>query len=717
MTDTTGRPLPGLRLEARRPGENRGIMEAVPPGPILLASTTTDPAGRALFTLLPEGSSSIAAAGGAWAGPSASALLPRSPGSPPLLLVLHPACGVSGTVRTADGRPAPGVRVFARDRASTQGSVAAEVRTDREGRYNLSGLCRGPCEIWAEPPAGVAQWARTVVLPGVDCADIVLDGGASLRIRFLEEGTGAPLPGARARVRWNPEPSVRVGRTPAEADLLAGEDGTIHLADAPEGRLELLHAAAPGCVSGNSWWGEGVEREPLLVKGLPLELEVRLPRAATVEGRILDPAGRPVAGATVHISLRGPRFWSQGPLQNASAAGWVSTGPDGSYRIERVPAGRALLHASSVSHRPPVEYREGREFEEFPEGMRMELAPGALLRRDLVLEREEFAFVEGCVVDDRGAPLEGVPIYAWGPKVSSGPGGGFRKAVRPGKEREIAAGWEGGPLCRDPIRLDLAQGEVRTGVRFTLADPIVLAGEVRDRSGAPVEEALVALVHESDAAAAEPWTCATLAPAPRGAFRFEGVRPDRIRLVAWGAGGRRGESEVIDLHAGPPPGSTDIVLGEAATPAVLEGIVVDEEGAPIAGAGVGWEHPGSQGAGPVRPVLAVTGGDGRFRIEEGRGKFPLFAFAPGFLPAVRGAATGGSPLTVALQRERSVEGIVVEEGSGRPLPGVLLRGGVPDPDQGGNLRHCVSTRSAADGTFRLAGFPAGNCTVFAASPW
>ena len=724
VQDALGRPLPGIRVEAGPPPTGRGIMDPDPFSPPPLATAATDGGGRLRFTSLGKGSVTIQATGGAFAGPPRSVLLPRSPGAPPVVLILHPACTVAGTVRGSDGRPAAGVRIFARDPAWQERGAVPECRSGADGGYRLDGLGRGPCEIWAEPAGGVAQHARTVVLPGGDRADIDLDGGASLRIRFLEEGSGAPIPGARARLLWNPVPGVRVGRTRCEAERAAGEDGTLLLPDAPEGELELRIAWARGFVSTEGWGERGGGGPPLLVRGLPLDLEVRLARGATVEGRILEPDGRPVEGALVHFSMHGPRYWSHGPRSNCPVAGWIRSGADGSFRVEGVPAGRAILWVSSNRHRPPVEPKAGREFGDFPAGMRIECAPGGTVRRDLVLLPEEFAFVEGVVVDGEGVPMADVPIHAPGPGARSGTGGEFRVAVEPGKGREVAAGWEGGRICRDPVTLDLGPGEVRTGVRFTMGDPVVLEGSVRDGAGALVPGALVALVHASYAGRAEPWNSAVMAPAPGGTFRFEGVAKDTVRLVAWAEGNRRGESGILDLDGGEPPGALVIVLGEGEAALDLEGTVVDEEGLPVAGAGVGLEGPSSHGSGTVRPVLAVTGEDGRFRLrdltprETGDGKRPLFILARGFLPLTAGPGFGDPPRTHVLLRERVVEGIVVEEGTGRPLPGVLLRGGVRSPvPGGGNLRHCVTTRSATDGSFRLAGFPPGLCTVFAASPW
>jgi hypothetical protein len=88
--------------------------------------------------------------------------------------------------------------------------------------------------------------------------------------------------------------------------------------------------------------GGAILRDVVLEEGKTATLEATLGAGATVKGRVVDAAGRPVAGQWVHLS------WP-GYFRMASAFRWLSdlTGEDGRFEIPRVPAGSWRLYSKS----------------------------------------------------------------------------------------------------------------------------------------------------------------------------------------------------------------------------------------------------------------------------------------------------------------------------------------------------------------------------------
>ena len=125
------------------------------------------------------------------------------------------------------------------------------------------------------------------------------------------------------------------------------------------------------------------------------ELVVHLEVGVTIEGVVTGADGEPVAGADVTVFRAGAIEPESSPFRLPR----VRTEEDGSYRLERVPAGHVELTAgvSATAGRSPASTRDTRE-----------CADGALVRWDFDLVPSPT--ITGCVLDSEGNPLPGRPI-------------------------------------------------------------------------------------------------------------------------------------------------------------------------------------------------------------------------------------------------------------------------------------------------------------------
>jgi hypothetical protein len=157
-----------------------------------------------------------------------------------------------------------------------------------------------------------------------------------------------------------------------------------------------------------------------------------------------------------------------------------------------------------------------------------------------------------------------------------------------------------------------------------------------------------------------------------------------------------------------PGGQTEIgqlALAPDPTLATVTGLVLDGAGRPVSGAAVAVLVPGSL------VLKGTSGADGRFRVagvpdfggvvvvaSEVQGRFTLQAVTP-FLAVTAGATTDTGALVLApTESPTTVQGTVVDS-QNQPVAGALVK--IYDGET------YVTTTSAADGSFAVAGLPGG----------
>ncbi len=355
-------------------------------------------------------------------------------------LRLGPLSPLRGRVRDLDDRPVAGARLAWR--ATWQG--AALVRSTTSGPD-------GAFELGVPSPSGLPAFALAellevraegfaplrVPLARVDRRregrplDVLLLRGASLTGCVRAEGSGAPLPGARV-VLWgetevSPEPGFDgstpreggpawfLGETRTDADGRYRFDGLPAWTGWPLGvwigsrellRLGWVAAFAPG---------HAPARRDVSVAddGQSLALDLGLPAAGAVLGRVVDPSGAPVEGAGVSWAwLDGRPAVPVDAVVPEAPRAWVRTGADGRFRLEAVAAADALAQGRArLSVAGPGPVGAGRR-----SGRLVAPPPGAELDAgDLVLPPEgppadPSVAVQLRVEDERGAPLGGARL-------------------------------------------------------------------------------------------------------------------------------------------------------------------------------------------------------------------------------------------------------------------------------------------------------------------
>ncbi|RMF74465.1 MAG: hypothetical protein D6738_06355 [Acidobacteria bacterium] len=425
-----------------------------------------------------------------------------------------------------------------------------------------------------------------------------------------------------------------------------------------------------------------------------------------LSGRVVDQAGRPVAGARVEL-LRPAAPYDEalrvlaGPdAPGASAIAAAPSGKDGTYAVEAPDAGPFVARVRA----------EGFATLELP----VEPLAGDRLLPTATLERAESVVVS--VVDRSGAPVAGAWVRLeverarrrifgrrsdWRPHPESawtGPDGRAALARPAGTRVSVVAALPDGPWVRvGPLR--------GTGLRVAVdAGPHVRV-QVVDAAGAPAARAVLLAGGEERGESiplgvtAEDGTTELTVPAGGGPFSL-------IALDARGVTARRrirpADPESAAAGGKRPAPPLTLALPRAAR---LVGRVIDAStGAPIAGAAV-W--PGED-----LTRVARTGGDGRFVIEGLEpGGVRLNAVAAGYVrPGNETLATVGDerlpPPTIALHPGAFVAGRVVDA-DGRPVAGALLTA-TPRPVPG-SFRITIGAarspdnraESGADGGFRL----------------
>jgi carboxypeptidase family protein/PDZ domain-containing protein len=446
-----------------------------------------------------------------------------------------------------------------------------------------------PAPAAASPPGAAAPPGAAPVRLG-EPATLARDAsGCAFSGRVVSAATGAGVPGAE----------LTFSRS-GEANAIGGAaDGAFCFAPAQEGRWTLATVTAPGYLPFAPEWGHSPvlldAREEARVHGVVVTLAPEVRYA----GRVVDPSGRPVAGAEVRVLATGTADGAAMPLarrftSDASGAFQLAA-PDGSELEARHPSfdpGRArvdlavrLARRVTIALAPPGQGPPDtlaiRGRVEDPDG---QSAVGALVvassRRT---DRDSAA--RQATVDASGAfAVEGLPPGPWRVVAS-------RAGLAPAVAEDVAAG--AGDVA---LRL-------RAGGR--------LQGAVRDRAGALVTPFTLRVR----------WRGKDRFLAPRmltvvdGAGRYDvgGLLPGPA-LVSASAPGRSpsAEVEVVIPEPGAPPASADL---ELAPPGRVFGEVVDAATqAPLAGAAVEVEGAEAAPSALRGKASARAGPDGRFEL-------------------------------------------------------------------------------------------------------
>lgn len=460
----------------------------------------------------------------------------------------------------------------------------------------------------------------------------------SLRVRVHWEGGGAAA-GVGVEQHSVEDPAPRDVHQRARTDVR----GEVSFDAIPPGEMRVST-------------DRGTRAEVSVAAGESGEIALELPREARVRGRVVDPAGVPVAGATIWGATTGAEGW---PL--------AETAPGGSFEVTGLSAD-TLLGARAAGHLPSLL---------FAVAERPVAADGV---REMVLEvGAAGGRVRGVVLDPAGEPVAGA-------RVKVGHRGGHIVLLPDGrrgtKEKPVLVETDGrgrfvypGDLPAGPQEahvqargfptwsgtVDVADGRTAE-LEVRLVEPARIVGRLTTAEGEPVEGWRVVAAAETGGG----WYHGAF-PVPRavtdagGRFVLDWVEPgpQEIHSSKWDLP-RLGRAQATVLCRSGEEVECELRLDVGDT---ITGRVVDSSGRPL----VGWRvngDPARQGL--VYPRRDVTDATGAFLLANlGSSRFTLNVHAPAELgPSPRATVHAVEPGTAGVE-------IVVENTA---VPSAHVRG-------------------------------------------
>ena len=569
VIDPAGKPVEGafvMAVPVQGAYRSIGGLE-----PEKVRSTVTGREGKAKLESLPPGPWNVTVhARGFVTQPT------RRVASGPIAVRLEKGGVITGVVREGDGnRPIAAARVAVESGLSTPEGWSAEATrneavTDAEGRFRLEGIGRAPVRLSARA-RGFGRAERSGVRAGAS-VELFLFPGATLAGAVRDDG-GRPVKGATVRAvgdtSWNAPPTERTD-----------ERGEFELAVFPAGEYTVVAregGRAPGIAS--------VVVEP----GGEATVALTVSDGGYVTGRIVDAAGRPLAGR-VRLEVfedRGlPDFASDGVAAEAKADGTFALGP--------LPLGSLGIGVSAPRH------ASRRVDAQVPARGRavdvgdVALDPGLAIR-GRVRDREGSAIAAATVRALRQEPGEAGEAEA-----TSGPDGRFDLGgLRPGRH-EVSASATGYATAYaaadaggEPLDVVLDVGGAITG-------------RVVDAEGSPVEEARVTAQADDRGPGRRH---SARADEGDGRFLLPDVAPGAYGLGVQASGRGEAARSGVRVVAGRTTDVGTIALARGGT---VQGVVVDAEGRGIPGATVHAERDANR---RTSQLETQTGSTGAFELS------------------------------------------------------------------------------------------------------
>jgi hypothetical protein len=592
-------------------------------------ATDTGVDGTARVGALAAGSYALRATSGSFASPIELGV-PLARGEE-RRVVLKLVAGVYASVRVADGEgdealPVRGARVTLAEAGLSP--FPLEATTDGKGAARLGPVAPGPALLSAEADGFVPRGAIDMPASGATATIVlvragVVEGrvvdargrpvdGATLEI-VGTSASGAPIDDDPRKQRFRraefdsalggPRPFIPSGElgvvpgpvppiprvfdvpiapgppgggssSPPEEPWVTREDGTFRVAPASPGRIRVLVR--------HPEYLDAISDAVSLAPGGQAHVDLVLRAGGTLEGRVVDAAGRAVAGARVSIAAL------RGLMERATF-----TATDGSFAFAAVPDAIAVTASDDEEPSPRV----ARTTAAVPEGGKTELT--------LTLPEPRLS-LDVHVRDDRGYPIDAAQISVG----SVDPAVPFRTTAFTDAHGDATVpGAQGISLRLEVAAPGHASAAATVAPSATSADVTLGAAETftgvvrRSRSGQPLAAAEVTLYTDLGVRRTE--------TDARGEFKITDAPPGPARLRVRATGSVTHTQELTVQEAA---GHThDIGHIELDEEAVVEGTVVDAKGDPVAGARVGKDH--------VPTYLPATGHVAGFATTDARGRF------------------------------------------------------------------------------------------------
>jgi protocatechuate 3,4-dioxygenase beta subunit len=658
-------------------GDFVSILGSLDRDPTPLAKTTTDAAGRfELEDASPGPVVVIARAPGRRQAMRDSHVTAEGFAGGPITLVLEPGAVVAGTVVDGEGHGVPRARLGIMSEGTggpadmMYGRVVTEA--DERGAWAASvGAESAKLRAFAAAEGYPTAFSGEFRAGDRDVR-ITLSRGATVEVAVVSKEGRRPLAGEQVLLGTSDGKSM--DEPEASGGLLSGTtdaDGLVTFQARP-GAIQMLMVAGPfggGMVMAQSGVPstQGLEVDPLpaLEAGKTHRVTVRVDETVTLVGRVTDPDGRPIAGASV--SVFGAVFGSRSK---------ALSGADGSYRLDGV-----SLESTLILLRAPGWVQRGYDS---VKDDKENLGADRVVKKDFTMQPA--ATVTGRVVTEEGVPVAGAEVRWNGESGSYGfaemTGGGGKAytgvdgayvlydvdaggdakdapleatpagapQVEKEKEKEkggsVVATADGFVKGRtSPFRVP-AGGRARAPdvvlARGATVRGVVLAADGRPASGARLEVATNETLNDLMLAYSGRETRHATAGAD-GSFVLENI-PDGDATVTAHHEGAAPTRKTVKVEGGKAAAPVEIRMRRAGE---VKGRVLGPDGKPVADARVsvsGSLVGGGDGDDAwVSPVRARTGEDGAFRLEGlPPGRVEVEASAEGQRPASAEAVVGGS---------------------------------------------------------------------------
>ena len=640
-----------------------------------------------------------------------------------------PAVGAKVEVRSApDPDEPPRMRFFDEheDRSAT---------TDKDGAFAITGLGGGTATLFATcwPPEHVPgrapgenqpTWYALLEDVAADSEGLalVLRAPATLAGRVVDE-LGAPVAKFDAHARA-PDDELGSPRrsflTTSTAHVTDSQDGSFVLNGLQEGRWAVI-VEAKGYI----------QSEPQPVVDVPQvgePLVVRVARAGSASGVVLDPEGEPVGEAVVTASLRpgGGGFM----VENGVLASGTSDA-QGAFVVEDLPVGSVTLVAQKQDRASSEPLTIQIEPAKRVEGLVLRLRRGGRLTgeaydktgaRAAGREIQVFGIGSG---DHREATTDGAGTFA----IESLSPGTYQVMLQPTDEEQqkmMEKAGEGGEFdvaaFFESMKMSSAQIQEGETTHVVLGAPprapVRVFGRVT-RAGQPVGGGHVLCIGEGGP---------VLSKMKMGKVTASGdyeVTLDEPGDVQLGYQASDGSGSQTDFSVTVPEESEfryDLALPSGG----IRGVVRGTDGRPLAEVSVGLRRGGDVGLNLMSADVnerSTTDADGRFEFRGlAAGTYAVAAGGGGIL--FQGEAKHGRSLRggLAVRPDEVLEGVeivlaapckiagIVRGAEGRPLPGATVFA----RDERGLIVDAISTcTTGSDGTFEYAGVAAGSYTLLA----
>ncbi|HEX3128595.1 MAG TPA: carboxypeptidase-like regulatory domain-containing protein, partial [Thermoanaerobaculia bacterium] len=542
VLDEQGRPVSAVEVKARlQPGSRARTMAAWGSGGT--AITTAAGAFR-ISTLYPGLAHELTLARRGFAT-TRETVPPLEPGRPaaPLRLVLRKGRTGFGRVVNQTDQPVVGATVLLEPAVAgdmmvrmmrQDDSSKFEATAGADGRFEIPDLPAGNYDLTARGPGYAPITVPGLSVPqgagSLDLGTVALVKGVALE-GFVNGAGGKPVEGARISVRTasnDPLAGFRGEDGPPAA--LTGPDGFFRVEDRRAGETVEVTVQRSGYARGSAPGIRVPTEEPIRIVLKP---------TSAVEGRAVDPDGKPVAGAQIYLIPTAPTAMGPGFVMFSDAdMKQAVSGEDGAFRIEDVPPNTFELKAEAAGRQSVelsnLEVTSGQDLK----GVEVVLPAGAV--------------VEGRVLSS-GRPVPGAQVELVKPEssnalivigsaVAMADGDGYYRidGIVPGA-RTFQAEAKG---FRKGVR-ELEAREGANTVDFTLEAGAQVAGRVVDEDGSPVAAALVTLREGNNS-----WNLPNAVSGPDGGFTLVGVADGTYRIAAQKEGFIRGDGQELTVAGG-----------------------------------------------------------------------------------------------------------------------------------------------------------------------